>query len=216
MPRPAPFLATITCLLTSLLLTACRKEEVVVYRVAKSETLAPTTAPVANPAAVGPEANMVNTTVATATGSDLSWTPPASWQSKAGSAMRKGTYVITDAAGASAELAITAFPGDVGGEVANVNRWRGQLQLGPLTEAEVSADISRSTVNGLPVAVVDFANSASSPPQRMLGAMIPFGGATWFFKLMGPDATVAAAKPAFLAFLQTVKPSEPISSAATP
>jgi hypothetical protein len=210
MPRPAPFLATITCLLAPLLLASCRKEEIVVYRVAKSETSAPTAVPVANPAAVVPQANMADTTVATATGLDLTWTPPSGWQSKAGSAMRKGTYLITDAAGASAELAITAFPGDVGGEVANVNRWRGQLQLGPLTETEVSAGISRSTVNGLSVAVVDFANSTSSPPQRMLGAMIPFGGATWFFKLMGPDTTVAAAKPAFLAFLQTVKPSQPV------
>ena len=40
---------------------------------------------------------------------------------------------------------------------------------------------------------------------QFLGAIVPVNGATWFFKLMGPDATVSAAKPAFLTFLQTVR-----------
>ena len=35
------------------------------------------------------------------------------------------------------------------------------------------------------------------------------GGATWFFKLMGPEAIVAGAKPAFLKLLQTVQPATP-------
>ena len=40
---------------------------------------------------------------------------------------------------------------------------------------------------------------------RIVGAIVPVNGATWFFKLMGPDATVSAAKPAFLEFLKTVR-----------
>jgi hypothetical protein len=60
--------------------------------------------------------------------------------------------------------------------------------------------------NGLSFTIVDFANPQAAKSQRILGALVPYGGATWFFKLMGPDSTVAAAKPAFLAFLQNVKP----------
>ena len=44
-----------------------------------------------------------------------------------------------------------------------------------------------------------------SGAQHILGAMIPYGGATWFVKLSGPDALVAKEKPAFLAFLDTIK-----------
>ncbi|HEX2855324.1 MAG TPA: hypothetical protein VHO24_18960 [Opitutaceae bacterium] len=214
MLRPNLSPALFACVLMPLLFTACGKNEVIVYRTAKTEPAA------AGPAAPAPAgaapATMSGTAVATAAGAELSWTAAPGWQPKPGNAMRKGSYLVPDATGSSAELAITAFPGDVGGEIANVNRWRGQLQLGPLADAEVSAGVTRLAVNGLAVAVVDFANPASAPPQRIIGAMVPFGGATWFFKLTGADATVASAKPAFLAFLQTVKPSQPATAAPTP
>jgi hypothetical protein len=145
--------------------------------------------------------------VATATGAELTWTAPGNWQTKAASSMRKGSYSIVGDGGAVAELAITAFPGDVGGTVANVNRWRGQLGLAALHDAAVSDMLTHVEVNNLSVTWVDFANPGAAPPQRIVGAMIPFGGATWFFKLMGPEAVVAHAKPAFLEFLQTVKPA---------
>jgi hypothetical protein len=152
---------------------------------------------------------MAGTPVATATGASLAWTAPAHWQAKAGSSMRKGTYAITGEGGATAELAITAFPGDVGGEVANVNRWRGQLQLAPIGEAEVAGAVTRVAANGLALTVLDITNPGLTPPARMIGAMVPFGGGTWFFKLTGPDALLAREKPAFLDFLKSVKPATP-------
>jgi hypothetical protein len=41
----------------------------------------------------------------------------------------------------------------------------------------------------------------------VLGALVPHAGATWFFKLDGPDAVVAREKSAFIAFLQTLRPA---------
>jgi len=114
-------------------------------------------------------------------------------------------------AGSSSELAITAFPGDVGGEVANVNRWRGQLQLAPLPDKDVPAAVVRFNCNGLTLGVVDFANPTAVVPQRMVGPMVPFEGATWLFKLTGPDATVAKEKSAFLEFLKSIKAAAPSS-----
>jgi hypothetical protein len=134
---------------------------------------------------------------------NLRWEAPAHWQAKPATALRKGTYTLPDASGASAELAITAFPGAVGGELANLNRWRAQLQLPPIGEAALGGAVTRLTVHGLPVAVVEFAGGPGGS-QRLLGAIVPHDGATWFFKLTGPDALVAAEKPAFLAFLQTL------------
>jgi hypothetical protein len=148
---------------------------------------------------------MATTAVATASGAGLTWTAPAHWVAKPASAMRKATFTFTSPDGTTADLAITAFPGDVGGELANLNRWRGQLSLPPITETEVAAAITRYEYNSLRIAVVDFTGTSSTPPTRMLGAMVPVGSATWFFKLTGPDAFVASEKPTFLAFLQTVK-----------
>jgi hypothetical protein len=115
--------------------------------------------------------------------------------------MRKGSFAVPIDGGPAADLSITAFPGDVGGEPANINRWRGQIQLAPANESELAAAITRFESGGLKFAVVDF----ESGQQRLLGAIIPFQGSTWFVKLMGPSAELAKEKPAFLAFLKTMK-----------
>ncbi len=142
--------------------------------------------------------------LATAQGNALSWSAPASWEKKNASTMRKATYAI-GAPDSAAELAISAYPGDVGGEVGNVNRWRGQIGLDPLSDAEATAAIVRIEANGLKIGYVDIANPAAG--ERMIGVWVPFEGATWFFKLMGTDAALGREKPGFLEFLKTIKPA---------
>ncbi len=164
---------------------------------------APAAAPAASATTVvaADRAAMANTAVATATGQGLQWTAPSHWTAKAGSAMRKGTYAIKGAGG-EAELAITAFPGDVGGDLANVNRWRGQVGLGPIGSAELASSINRFRAHSLDVAVIDILGSNG---QRILGGIVPFAGSTWFFKLTGPDAVVAAEKAVFVEYMKTVR-----------
>lgn len=208
------------------LVTACRDAQPVAYRVAKEKDPAPQSpAPASEsphgaggvpmvPPTPAPAAGaaMANTPVATAAGAGLAWIAPSHWQAKAASSMRKGTYIVNGSGGQTAELAITAFPGDVGGEVANVNRWRGQLQLAPLDPAQASASITRLEANGLKIGLVDLLGTAGGGGAgqiRMTGAMVPFADSTWFFKLTGPDALVAQEKAAFTAFLQTLKPATP-------
>ncbi len=198
--------------------TGCRKEEVTSYRVPKEPAPATAKMPAdhnhagvaqgAAPAApaAGGGSSMANTPVATATGGALTWKGPAGWQEKPAGGMRKGTFTITGEGGATAELAITAFPGDVGGEVANVNRWRGQINLPSQAPDEVTRSIERVEANGLKIGVVDIAGTGAGA-TRLLGAMVPHAGATWFFKLTGPDALVAKEKAAFMEFLKTVKPA---------
>jgi hypothetical protein len=190
------------------ILVSCRKDEITTYRIPKEAAPAQPAAatPAAAPAATS-GAGMAGTPVATATGAALAWTAPASWTAKPASGMRKGSYTITGPGGA-AELAITAFPGDVGGDLANVNRWRGQLQLPPIAQAEFETATRHLDRNGLHITVVDLVGTGGSA-QRILGAMVPHAGATWFFKLMGPDALVAQERTAFLAFVDTIKPAAP-------
>ncbi len=118
--------------------------------------------------------------------------------------MRKGSYTIPGLPGADAELSITAFPGDVGGELANVNRWRNQLQLPPVGEAELTKVLVRFEANALKFAVVDIV-AAGNKPNGILGASVPNGNSTWFFKMTGPTDLLAREKPRFLEFLKTVK-----------
>jgi hypothetical protein len=211
-----------TLLVLTVLFTSCAKPEIKTYRVAKESgsstgDVAPTPAARA-PSATAPSAPaapntssgansggnaMAQTPVATAGGANLTWTAPSHWTAKPSSAMRKGSFSIKGEGG-EGDLSITAFPGNVGGELANLNRWREQVSLPPVTQAEFETTAQRSEKNGLRMTVVDLAGKGAGA-QRILGAMIPYGGATWFVKLTGPDTLVAKEKPAFLAFLDTIK-----------
>ncbi|HEY8933414.1 MAG TPA: hypothetical protein VIM44_08890 [Rariglobus sp.] len=208
-------------MLLGLLLAAggCRDDHVDAYRIPKEREVAADTAlsggvapqaanPVAVPVAGAPSGNDEATAPgATAGAASLTWTAPSAWTPKALGPMRKGSFTVTAAdGGSSADLSITAFPGAVGGEFANVNRWRGQLSLPPIAEPELAGATTRVVVGELTFTVVDLAGTGDQP-QRILGAMAPFDQAMWFFKLTGPDALVAAEKPAFISFLKTVKVS---------
>lgn len=190
--------------------TACRKSEVTSYRVPKEKDLelpVAAAAPVEAPPVTAPSGSgMAATAVPTATGQSLAWTAPTHWKAKPPAPMRKATYAIPGEGSADGELSITAFPNSVGGELANVNRWRGQLQLPPIAESEMANTVTRFERDGLKFAYVDFV-STTSPVQRMLGAWVPFAGGTWFFKLTGPDALLGKEKANFIAFLESVKPA---------
>jgi hypothetical protein len=200
---PFPFLAR-AAVLTLLLAGGCRDREITTYRAPKDPATAAMPAPAGSPAAAPGSGNMADTAVPTG-GNSLTWTAPAHWSTKAAGPMRKGSYAIKDGA-AEADLSITAFPGDTGGLLANINRWRGQISLSPLPADQLDANREHLDIGTLHVDVVDFAGSANGTPTRILGAIVPVGGETWFFKLMGPDALVAKEKPAFIEFLRTVRP----------
>jgi hypothetical protein len=138
--------------------------------------------------------------------SALTWTAPAEWQAKALTTMRRGSFTVRGEGDATADLSIIAFPGAAGGLVENLNRWRGQVGLASLDAAQVVAQTTVvKTEAGLEFTVADLAAEGTGPRQRLLGAIASYGGEAWFFKLLGPDALVAQTKPAFLAFLKTVK-----------
>lgn len=183
--------ASLITLGSLVLLSACREAKVSTYRVPKE---------VAPP----PAADMANTSVPTADGHDLIWTAPVSWEAKAASSMRRGSYVITGS-GDAADMSITAFPGDVGGDLANVNRWRGQIQLPAIDAATLSQTSTQVAGQDLMLTMVEMANSEIAEPQRILAALVTFEGSTWFFKMLGPDALVATEKDNFIALLKTVK-----------
>jgi len=215
----SPRVLACASVLTLLLMGGCGDREITSYRAPKdpAPVLPPAGAPAAGqlpdghppvgatppPAAPGMD-NMANTAVPT--GSDrLTWTAPARWTAKPASAMRKGSYAIKGD-GLEADLSITAFPGDTGGLLANLNRWRGQISLPPLTGDQLDANRQHVDIGPLHVDVVDFAGTANGAPTRIIGAVVPVDGETWFFKLMGPDALVAGEKAVFMEFLQTVRP----------
>jgi len=168
---------------------ACQKDEISVRREAK-ETAA---------AAPGPLMDAARPR-------GVHWTAPKGWKDVPGSGMRVAT-LEPPAAHGKAEATVTAFPGDVGGELANVNRWRGQIALPPLAEADLPAARRAVRCRLGEIAVYDFTGGGAKP-TRLVAGMISVGGTTWFFKLMGEAEAVAADRPAFLLLLEGLTSDE--------
>ncbi len=126
------------------------------------------------------------------------WTLPAGWKENPPAPPRLASLAITGEQGGKAEVAITSFQGSVGTELINVNRWRGELSLEPV-EANNVAWVP-VTVDSSEGKLYDIAGKSG----RTVVAMIPRNGSSWFIKLRGDNATVAAAKPVFLEFLKSL------------
>jgi len=142
----------------------------------------------------------------------LHWTTPASWQEVAPTSIRLGNFLVPGAGGKKAEVTITSFPGEVGGALANVNRWRREVGLGDIAENEMTSE--KAVVDSSEGRLYEFAGVS----ERTVVAMIPRDGASWFFKMRGDPDVVAGAKPVFLEFLKSVHfgGNETASTAADP
>ncbi len=137
------------------------------------------------------------------------WQVPAGWQEVSGGQFLVAKFTFTGADGATAAVNVSSSTGDGGGLLANVNRWRGQLALEPLkNDMELAHIVPEMDLPGDGhLTVVDFTgtDSKTGQPARLVGAVVPQSGQTWFYKLMGDAKVVESQKDAFTKFVQSVK-----------
>lgn len=134
------------------------------------------------------------------------WTVPAGWKEEPPTQMLIAKF-STAGDGAKAEITVSAFPGDVGGLLANVNRWRQQVGLGAITEADLPKAVSETEVPGGKATVVDLdgTDARTGKHTRLVGVIVPQAAQTWFYKMMGDEAVVAREKDALVKFVQGAK-----------
>jgi hypothetical protein len=114
--------------------------------------------------------------------------------------------VATFSAGADAtalEIAVSTLANDGGGLLANVNRWRGQVGLPPLTNDTLGATLTETKNPGFTIYTMRLAG----PAKHMLGAVITdeAGQRTWFVKSTTSEAAASAHEAAFIAFAKSFK-----------
>jgi len=103
------------------------------------------------------------------------------------------------------DVSVVPLGGSAGGELANLNRWRGQIGLEPITDKErVSLRIQVKTQAG-PVTVFDLDNPKNPTGRLVVGILSTQAGDTWFVKMVGEHEPVAKAKPAFLKLLESLR-----------
>lgn len=95
---------------------------------------------------------------------------------------------------------VSAFPGDVGGVVMNVNRWRGQLGLGAATEEQINSALKADKLGSVDAQRVDLANAS----QRLIVTFGMVDGKTWFIKFTGTTEQIDEAMSGFDQFVKSV------------
>lgn len=140
----------------------------------------------------------------------VSWGVPKRWVPGGERPMRVATYAIPAAEGDTegAECAVFYFGQGVGGSITdNIDRWVGQFQptSGP--------DRSEKEVNGMNVTTVRIAGAylnpsgpmmesmGTKPGFRLLGGIVEGPQGLVFFKITGPEKTIASLEGEYEALL---------------
>jgi hypothetical protein len=133
------------------------------------------------------------------------WAVPSGWQPLPPSQFLLAEFSIPGVNGAKAEVNVAEMDGEGGGLLANVNRWRGQLGLGAIGEADLSQFAQSLGVPDGNATLVDFAgvDAKTGAPTQLVGVIVAQNGRTWFYKLMGDKPIVAREKDAFTKFIQS-------------
>lgn len=132
---------------------------------------------------------------------ELQWRVPAGWTEKPPAPMREPNLQV--AGDPQAECYLTTLAGEAGGVEANVNRWRAQLSLPPLSPAEIAA-LPRIPWLGGDAVHADFEGdftgmSGESPRRnwRLVGLVLVRPDKSRFLKMIGPAEVVARELAAF-------------------
>jgi hypothetical protein len=129
------------------------------------------------------------------------WKIPADWKAVEPGSMQTAKFSVPSKGSANADVTISVFPNSTGGTLGNVNRWRGQIGLPPVTEADLAKLVTKLDDKNPKAILVDMTNNE----RRLVGAIIPREGQWFFFKLLGDDDAVAPQKDAFIAFVKSPK-----------
>jgi hypothetical protein len=184
-------------------LGACDDDKVKVYTVKKPASTTPATssAPTPSPAAPGAGAAGV------AEASDalgITWTLPDGWSRVEGDRpMRVATFTAGEQD--RIEIALTRFPGTVGGDLANMNRWRNDVRLEPITGDKLEPMLVRfdsGTWKG-------YTTRVRGEQRHMIVAAVhdPAADQTWFVRATTTPDLADRHEESVYAFARSLRPA---------
>src|ERR1051326_6525441 len=162
-----------------------------------------------------------------ATAPQLKWKTPDGWEEVPPGEMRVASFKVTGKDGKQADVSVIPLPGVAGGDLSNVNRWRGQVGQAAVSEEELKKLAQAVELAGQPAALYEQnGENPNGEPTRNLAVIQHREGTAWFFKMTGDNDFVAQQKPVFIDFLKSVQfetgeamtaqPAAPPSSAGKP
>ena len=190
--------------IAALFLIGCKRQQIVYYEIAKEdnsiEQLAGDTDLNRESRGLPPET--------TGSAANPNWTIPEGWLPGKTSTMRRGSFTVLGPDNQGVDISVTTFPGDVGGELLNINRWRKQVGLSPISIDSLDEHIVTKTISEMTYRIVDFSTEQptldDNYPQRTIVATVNQEGNSWFFKMTGDAPLVTIQEEVFMVFLTSV------------
>jgi hypothetical protein len=127
---------------------------------------------------------------------------PEGWTTAPVGPLQLAVYEVRDG-----DRQVTISVSSAGGDMtANVNRWRGQVDLPPLETADLARELRKIRVDGQDGTYVEVIGPESAKSREMiLGVIVEAQGGQWFFKLKGDAELAAREKPHFEKFVQSIR-----------
>jgi hypothetical protein len=144
----------------------------------------------------------------------LSFVLPAGWQKQPPKSEMRAFEARIPGPGGDAEFAVFFFGEGKGGDTrSNIQRWIDQIEFAPGSDT----DREEFAANGMTVFWVNFNGTLKPNPMdptiqerrpnsRLLAAVIEGPRGPWFFKAVGPDATLKPQRDTFLGMLESARP----------
>ena len=181
----------LTLPLLSFIFTSCGDEEIRTYKVATDEPSESTPATVEE--APHDHAAHSNSTI---------WQAPTGWEQEATGQFLVAAYGLPG----GGRVTVSKLGGDGGGLAANVNRWRGQVGMKPISEEEIGGHAVPVPGSGRDMLLYNLApESLAADADGILAAVLPLDSETWYFKFTAPTAVLKEKGGVFMDFLRTVR-----------
>lgn len=201
--RPAPaVLSGLFLLLLGAAGSGCQQSGVTHFRVPKEAPAGPPTGHSTGNPPPGMNGQVPPPPVPTGEAA-LKWTLPQGWTEEKAGGMRFAT--IRPSVPGKVEVSVIVLPGTAGGELANVNRWRGQIGLPPVDEGALQASRKQVKSRAGMVSVFDFTSEGSAKTRVVAGLLTAADGNTWFLKMNGDADPVGKSKPGFLQLMESLR-----------
>ena len=135
----------------------------------------------------------------------ITYTTPDGWSATEASGMRRAAFEVIDGK-QKVEITVISLSQSGGERLANVNRWRNQIQLTDTTAQQLAKDLQKIQMVSATGDYVELMGPADAAPrQAILAVLTDVAGSTWFFKMMGEAELAMRERERFQAFVQSVK-----------
>ncbi len=181
--------------------SGCNRDDVAHYRVPKEAGSAP--AGMAMPPMGMPPGGDMQAPPTPSGKTALKWTLPKGWADEPAGGMRFATLKVPVTG--KIDASVVVLPGTAGGELANVNRWRGQIGLPPIDEAQLAKERTVLKTKAGDLSVFDFTSDGQIKSRMVAGLITTADGNTWFLKMTGDAGPVGQAKPEFMRLLGSIR-----------